>query len=234
MLLDTFFYLGLCFFCTAAMLQKTEVHSAGSRHAVCNDFTPAAFYICKQSPVQWVIYLESGGGCFSISECNDRYLVNEDGYNTTNELMSSSQLPPTVAGRDLLSEDETENPMLHQFTHVMIPYCSSDLWLGQGNNSQFPGEFQFHNDSSMNDFIFRGATIFHSVVEDLMLDGLTNATEVLLVGSSAGGIGVLNHVRYLRSVLPAATVAAIIDSSWFIDFENNLGVRSVHVACRNA
>lgn len=97
--------------------------------------------------------------------------------------------------------------------------------LGQGNNSRFPGgKFHFHNDSSVNDFIFRGYTIFRSVIEDLM-DGLKNATEVLLVGSSAGGIGVLNHLRYVRSQLTKATVAAIIDSSWFIDFEDNLAVR---------
>ena len=224
--LGTFFWLWLCFFGTASKLWKREVRNAVSRYAVCNDFTPAAFYIRKQSPVQWIIYLESGGVCSSIPECNDRYVIDEEGHNTTNELMSSSQLPASTEGRDLLSIDKEDNPTFHQFTHVMVPYCSSDLWLGQGNNSRFPGrKFHFHNDSSVNDFIFRGYTIFRSVIEDLMLDGLKNATEVLLVGSSAGGIGVLNHLRYVRSELTNATIAAIIDSSWFIDFEDNLAVR---------
>ena len=229
-LVETITWIWLCFLCScsASSLWKREVHHAIPRYAVCNDFTPAAFYIRKQSPVRWVIYLESGGGCSSISECNDRYLVNEDGLNTTNELMTSSQLPASVTGRDLLSTNQEENPTFHHFTHVMIPYCSSDLWLGQGNNSRFPGqEFQFHNDSSVNDFIFRGYTIFHSAIEDLMLDGLMNATEVLMVGSSAGGIGVLNHVRSLQSTLPTATVAAVLDSSWFIDFDTNLALRCV-------
>lgn len=224
--LDRFFWFSICLFSTVATLLKQDIHNAVSRYAVCNDFTPASFYLQKQSAVQWIIYLESGGGCSSITECNDRYLVDEDGYNTTNELMSSSLLPASAVGRDLLSTDQEENPTFHDFTHVMIPYCSSDLWLGQGNHSRFPGEqFEFHNDSSVNDFIFRGYTIFHAAIEDLMPHGLANATEVLLVGSSAGGIGVMNHVRYMQSVLPAATVAAIIDSSWFIDFEDNLAVK---------
>jgi hypothetical protein len=127
-----------------------------------------------------------------------------------------------------MSTDEEENPTFYQFTHVIIPYCSSDLWLGQGNNSRFRKQgFQFHNDSSVNDFIFRGYTIFHSVIEDLLLDGLMIARQVVMVGSSAGGIGVLNHIGYVQSMLPTATVAAILDSSWFINFDTNLAVRCV-------
>jgi ABC-type multidrug transport system ATPase subunit len=127
-----------------------------------------------------------------------------------------------------MSTDEEENPTFYQFTHVIIPYCSSDLWLGQGNNSRFRKQgFQFHNDSSVNDFIFRGYTIFHSVIEDLLLDGLMIARQVVMVGSSAGGIGVLNHIGYVQSMLPTATVAAILDSSWFINFDANLAARFV-------
>ena len=46
--------------------------------------------------------------------------------------------------------------------------------------------------------------------------------QVVLAGSSAGGIGVLNHAGWLREQLPSANMSAILDSSWFINFDNNL------------
>lgn len=45
----------------------------------------------------------------------------------------------------------------------------------------------------------------------------------MLAGSSAGGIGVLNQAGWLRQQLSSkASLSAIVDSAWFINFNNKL------------
>ena len=45
----------------------------------------------------------------------------------------------------------------------------------------------------------------------------------MLAGSSAGGLGVLNQAGWLYERLPAsASMSAILDSSWFINFDSTL------------
>ena len=41
--------------------------------ALCNDFTRAGYYIRKnESSPNWIVYLESGGACYSAATCNRR------------------------------------------------------------------------------------------------------------------------------------------------------------------
>ena len=42
-----------------------------------------------------------------------------------------------IEGRDILDTDSTENPLFHDYNHVLIPYCSSDLFArGRDNDYQ--------------------------------------------------------------------------------------------------
>ena len=123
--------------------------------AVCNDNSRATFFIGVQSSNKWILFFESGGFCASLVDCNKRYL-NEN----STVLMTSTLMPEEVIGRDLLSSSQTENPSFYNYRHVLVPYCSSDLWLGQRTNPKKP--FRFVNDSSVDNFSFRGQTIFRT------------------------------------------------------------------------
>ena len=140
----------------------------------------------------------------------------------------------TVEGRDVLSRDCTENPTFWKHGHVLVPYCSSDLWLGSENatSSQLEAEpcdfldqncFRYDPTSTDLQFTFRGQTIFRSVLEtlDSMYD-LQRASEIVLVGSSAGGVGVLNSARWVREEFPNASIKVVTDSSWFINFRDGV------------
>ena len=138
-----------------------------------------------------------------------------------------------IEGRDLLSTDEDENPDFFQYNHVLVPYCSSDLWLKKTSNyvKAQDGNFQFQFDPTLNtehQFTFRGAVIFESVIEDLFTyHGLANAHQVLLGGSSAGGVGVMNHAGWLQEKLrrlasPQCQLLSLMDSSWFINFHGSI------------
>ena len=193
--------------------------------AVCNDNSRAVFYIGAHSRKKWILFFESGGLCSSREDCNERYL-NRD----STVLMTSKVLPDEVTGKDLLSPLERENPMFHSYTHVLVPYCSSDLWLGSRSGPDRK-PFYFLDDPSVDNFSFRGDTIFQSVFSELRKEfNLSDAEEIILAGSSAGAIGVLHHAMWvLDNVILShglnAKLLSILDSSWFIDFQDSIKSR---------
>ncbi|KAJ7380375.1 hypothetical protein OS493_008827 [Desmophyllum pertusum] len=205
---------------TSNTLEKKYVSNT---EAVCNDNSRATFYITSGlgSSKKWIVFFESGGFCGSFEDCNKRYI----NKNST-VLMTSTMLPAKVTGRDLLSASKSENPTFSEHVHVLVPYCSSDLWLGSKSNPKEP--FHFVNDSSVDNFSFRGQTIFRSVFLDLLQRyNLSNAEEIVISGSSAGGIGVLNHADWvLNHIIKSrglnTKLFSIVDSGWFINFQGSL------------
>ena len=93
------------------------------------------------------------------------------------------------------------------------------------NNNTFNNNNNNNNNNtgkSPTPFVFRGAVIFSTILMELLSHrGLNNATEVILAGQSAGGVGVLNHLQFVSSVLPRnCKLSSILDSAWFINFED--------------
>ena len=141
-----------------------------------------------------------------------------------------------IEGTDILSLSASSNPQFSTYNHVLIPYCSSDLWLLDTNDfvkaqkSDF--RFSFNPTSPASQFTFRGVSILRGVVRDLFaLHGLHKATTVLFAGSSGGGVGVLNHAHWLKEQLDYHTslssrLFVMADSSWFINFHGNLEKRA--------
>lgn len=204
-------------------LDELQKFSLGNQEAICNDNSRAVIFIGQRSSKKWIIFFESGGLCTSKADCNRRYL----NKNST-VLMTSELLPDKVIGRDILSSLESENPAFFDHNHVLVPYCSSDLWLGLKTKTSHNGSFHFVNDSSVDNFSFRGQTIFRSVFEELVQRyNLSVAEEIVVSGSSAGGIGVLNHAKWLKSqnFTIKARLLFIIDSAWFINFQDSFKFR---------
>ena len=141
-----------------------------------------------------------------------------------------------INGTDIFSTNASINPQFSTYNHVLIPYCSSDLWLLNTNDfvkaqtSNF--HFQYDPTSQVSQFTFRGVSILRSVVRDLFaFHGFRKATVVMLAGSSAGGVGVLNHAQWLKEQLDAhcsqaSQLLVMGDSSWFINFHDNLDRRA--------
>lgn len=218
LILTVFF---LYFISTAKTSNELQKRYVSDTDAICNDNTRATFYVGRKSKQKWIVYFESGGFCASLEDCNKRYL----NQNST-MFMTSNGLPDKVTGKDLLSASKDENPTFSNYTRVLVPYCSSDLWLGLKTNPKKP--FHFVDDSSEDNFSFRGQTIFRSVFQDLLQQyNLSKAKEIILAGSSAGAIGVLNHANWvLNQIIKShglkATLYTVVDSGWFIDFQGSL------------
>ena len=128
-----------------------------------------------------------------------------------------------IEGTDILSTNKETNPDFHHYNHILVPYCSSDLWLGDDDITRFgnTADFEFKPEATDSiQFIFKGYVIFQSVIHEVIPTNTTGT--VLLSGSSAGGIGVLNHAKWVKEYLPSAKLKVFAESSWFVNFHNNI------------
>ena len=134
-----------------------------------------------------------------------------------------------MTGRDIMDGDPEVNPDFFEHNQVIIPYCSSDLWLGEEDEGNECGCsnltcFDYQPNSPTLQFTFRGKRIFQSIFKQLQRDhGMNDAIEVVIAGSSAGGVGVLNHAQWVRTqILPHTSLLILFDSSWFINFQDSI------------
>ena len=118
-------------------------------------------------------------------------------YRATTALGSSRYWAATMPGGDnVYSGNSSINPFA-SFTRVFLPYCSGDLFLGQRNGTVSPA-FPYR---------FSGHLIVAAAIQEVSryFPGLANATDVLLSGSSAGGIGTFQNADFVASLLPKVT-----------------------------
>ena len=204
------------------------------------------------SSQNWVVFLEGGGACFSAETCNRRYVNREtrlqygggeitQPFNVTrawneNSLNRQNIVSPlmtsiynltngqdaSITGTDILSTNCAFNPDFCDYNHILIPYCSSDFWLGNDTryNTSGNNDFEFVPDATDMQFIFKGFVIFQSVVRETIPTNTTGT--VLVAGSSSGGIGALNQAKWVKEYLPAADIRILTDSAWFVNFHDNL------------
>ncbi|KAK4044976.1 hypothetical protein OUZ56_032382 [Daphnia magna] len=182
--------------------ERRTVANAAARNAICNDGSPAVYYVRRGAGCgakRWIVALEGGGSCNTVDECRARAVA----------LKSSKNAPDTMNFGGILSEDTKINPDFFSANAAFINYCSSDNWVGERPAS-----------AASDGLAFRGHDIFQAVLEDLEQSALTGATplkestELLLVGSSAGGLGVLGNADALAARYPALRVRALADAGW--------------------
>ena len=245
-----------------------------NKEAVCNDFSRAGYFIeTSNASNKWIIFLESGGLCFSPDTCNIRFFhpdirrefaTNRDepfyefdpifNLSTTWKMIENRNLsevinpymtsintyikdngPFEIEGRDLLDGDPEANEVFHNYNRIVVPYCSSDMWLGNDSftpginldSNDTQGQFlrdEYEPESESLQFTFRGQIIIQSLIDELLKnEGLEHATELVLSGSSAGGLGAVNSAKNILEKLPETVKLSIIaDSSWFINFRRDI------------
>lgn len=180
-----------------------------NRTVTCNDGSQAGFYL-RKSPgsKRWVVFLEGGWHCYDTKSCRTRWMK-------LRHLMTSAQWPETRDVGGILSAQSTENPYWHNANHILVPYCSSDSWSGTKTNVD-----------SRDGWKFMGSMIVKQVIADLIPLGLgrQSGSELLLAGSSAGGLGVMLNLDKINNYLVhemnlKVLVRGVSDSGWFLDRE---------------
>ena len=200
-------------------LTKHDITNASQRGAVCNDNSPAVFYFrdcprpgleCQINPHgdQWIIVFEGGepsSVCFDQASCAAR-----------NPTFQSSIHFPSAFHHSMLdgifSDSGEGNPNFYEHRIVWVPYCSSDMWLGDSTDGGTDSGMDSGMDSGTTPALtFKGHRIVQAVVEDLIATTFTlvsvptpygpgpnktsikNASQIVVVGN-------LGVIRWLDTI----------------------------------
>ena len=128
-------------------------------------------------------WTETGGAGIPLTEVVEPYMTSIFCFRNETQFFSDSN-NLAVEGRDILDSDCSENPTFCDHGHVLVPYCSSDMWLASDNlkrnTSQFSSLlkeepcdcwdqscFRYNPTSEDLQFTFRGQAIIQSVLHTL-------------------------------------------------------------------
>jgi len=116
---------------------------------------------------------------------------------------------------DYFSPSPEANPMMYNWNMVYLQYCDGASFSG-GNLT-----VSQYNNSNL---YFRGAYVLQGFQTDLLDNhGLSEATDVVISGCSAGGLSTFLHVDQWRMVIPnTARVVGMPDSGFFLDYETQM------------
>ncbi|MBK1709472.1 pectin acetylesterase-family hydrolase [Marichromatium gracile] len=169
--------------------------------------TDYAFFVRDGDPARLLLFFDGGGACWDAGTCIDAALDGDVLY-----YPEVDETPAELAGfGGVFDIDRDDNP-LRDHLQVYLPYCTGDLHLGARDTS-YPlpdgGDWTIYH---------RGHDNVIAVLEYLA-DYYANEVgeppeEIVLVGASAGGYGVLYNYPALARRFPGVErVRVLVDSS---------------------
>ena len=216
---------------TSGDLQKIVLNAPG---AVCNDGTPAIMYVRPArvgatepdgpSANRWLIHFEGGGSCTTFEECGVRWCGL--GFYTAHQ-MSSTFEENFISRTGLLNRNGTNR--LADRNLVMLNYCSSDSWSGRKSDVPLRSVDDATKGYSVH---FQGATISEAAFAALErgvtgMPKLTDATDLLISGDSAGASAVRTHLdriaARMKTISPNARVRGQMEATFYPDFNGKQG-----------
>jgi pectinacetylesterase len=156
----------------------------------CADGSEFGFWVRQASPEKVMLYLEDGGACFSAETCDpDSGLYQTD----------TGRGPTAEQGIFDLVDDR--NPF-GEYSMVYVPYCTGDVHLGTTDNEYAPG-VTVHHRGVAND----------TAALDHLADSFPDATDIVVVGESAGSIAAPLYGGIVADRYPDARIAVLADGS---------------------
>jgi len=164
--------------------------------ARCNDGTAFAYTWRPGLRPTWVINLSGGYFCEdATTPCAGRAP-----RLTTTVRGADGAAAPRMRTGGVFDPDPAANPTFAAAHHVDAHYCSSDLWLGRST------ERRPTSGDPVRGWFFSGArnaeVLFDSLIALQGLDDDDRQTQVLFLGSSAGGAGVVAALDAVIARLP--------------------------------
>ena len=179
-----------------SVLLSKAVDETGAK---CLDGSPGRYYFAPattiSSSTKYLMFLEGGGWCSGIytpymtggNSCTQR--INTEFGTTKND--------PTTQNFNkigMLGNNVTLYPLTYDWNKIYLRYCDGGSYSG---NLETPINYSSNNGTN-GTLYFRGKRILDAVFEDLILNkSLSNATDFILAGGSAGGLGVWLHANYI-------------------------------------
>ena len=156
----------------------------------CSDGSEFSFWVREANPDKVLVYLQDGGVCFSAATC----APDSDLYNTT--------LGEGSIGASGIFDFANERNPFADFSIVYVPYCTGDAHLGNITTEYAPGLTVHH----------RGYANGTAAV-DFVAAAAPGASEVVVVGESAGSIAAPLYAGLVSDRLPDARITVLADGS---------------------
>jgi hypothetical protein len=156
----------------------------------CSDGSEFSFWVRRANPTKVVFYLEDGGACFSAKTCAP------DGglYQTT-----VGEGPTGEQGIFDLADER--NPIA-DYSVVYVPYCTADVHIGNATTKYAPDLTVHHN-----------GYVNGTAALDRLTASFPGATEVVVIGESAGSLAAPLYAGLVSDRLPDARTTALADGS---------------------
>lgn len=195
--------------------------------AMCLDGSPASFYV-RQAPKtspnasKWVLHFQGGHQCevhesnSTVKSCHRRAQT-EFGSSRFDEKKYDLGSTPIMSSRASLS------PTWHDWNVVMLRYCDGMNWIVTLQESV--------DLSGMDPLFFRGGKNVEAIVDTLLHShGMDMASDVIVYGCSAGGVGAIVHADRIRAMLSNSSFYAVIsDGAYLPDFSHQPGHKNEDV-----
>jgi hypothetical protein len=156
----------------------------------CSDGSEFNFWVREADPTKVVLYLEDGGACFSAETC-----ARDSGVYQTRV----GEGPGAEGGMFDLADER--NPFA-DYSMIYVPYCTGDVHLGTTTTKYGPG-LTVHHKGRANG----------TAALDHLTAAFPRATDVVVIGESAGSIAAPLYARLVSDRLTDARVTALADGS---------------------
>ena len=160
---------------------------------VCSDGSPYRYWVRNANPDQVMLFFDGGGACFSAETCDPN-------GNPTYSIQANDQ--PNDFDTGVFDFDNPENP-LADWTMIFMPYCTGDVHIGTNAAHDYGDGITVNHTGFLN--ASKG-------LEHLVRD-YANAAQVLVTGSSAGGVPAPLFAGLAAEALPDADILSLPDAS---------------------
>ena len=203
-------------------------------NAICNDGTAPEMYVRAARPGaaepdgpsanRWLIHLLGGSHCTEFEDCAARWcgIGQWEGTLMTTRFSGDFRNVDGLLGRNTINRLGDRN-------EVLMKYCSSDQWQGQKSNVVLRSETDPARAFTVH---FQGAAIVNAALDALErgvagMPKLTDATDVLFGGDSAGATGARTHLdriaARLKAANPSVRVRGQFEATFGPDFNGKQG-----------
>ena len=155
----------------------------------CADGSEFAFWERRADPTKVVLYLDGGGSCVDATTCA---FTGTGGENDFYDFNLSTETPGLGGG--IWDFDRADNPFA-DYTFVYVPLCTGDVYLGDATVAYSPELTVEHNG-----FVNGTAAL------DYLAEHYPDATQVVVVGKTAGSVAAPIYGGLVADLLPDAHV----------------------------
>ncbi|KAM7493671.1 hypothetical protein LguiB_028280 [Lonicera macranthoides] len=199
----------------ALKVNITKLTSAVAKGAVCLDGSAPAYFLDRgvgEGANSWLVHLQGGAWCNSKDSCVTR---------SKSHLGTSDKMTETSYFDGILMNKKEDNPNFYNWNRVFVRYCDGSSYTGDVEKVDEVKGIKLH---------YRGERVFDAIMEDLLSKGMKNASNVLLSGTSAGGLATILHCDKFRALLPTSTrVKCFSDGAFFLHTRDLYGQYKFHM-----